>query len=188
MRRSRLPTATSSSSPPTWHVLRSVQKSWTGRSRPARGSCRSWCDRPTQARSGSAGGTQLDRRHRRPTGPALDAATEALRTDLDHVKAHTRLQVRAGEWERKDDSKALLLRGGEIAEAELVLASDAEPRPTPLQSRFVQASRAASTRRQRSLIGAVAAALVVSLGLSAIALVQRQRGRGERTGGLPQCR
>ncbi len=115
---------------------------------------------------------------------ALDRAVEALRTDLDHVRAHTKLGVRAAEWERKDDTKALLLRGGEIVEAEAVVASGSEPRATPAQARYVQASRAAATRRQRSAIGAVAAALVVSLALSAFALVQRgeaveQRDRAE---------
>ncbi len=108
----------------------------------------------------------------------VDQVVEALRTDLDHVRAHTKLGVRATEWERKDETKALLLRGGEIAEAEAVVASGSDPRATPAQARFVQASRSAATRRQRAAIGAVAAALVVSLALSAIALVQR--GRAER--------
>ena len=115
---------------------------------------------------------------------AVDRAVEALRTDLDHVRAHTKLGVRAAEWERKDDTRALLLRGAEIAEAEAVVASSSEPRATPAQARYVQASRSAATRRQRSAIGAVAAALVVSLALSAFALVQRgeaveQRDRAE---------
>ena len=112
----------------------------------------------------------------------LDAAVEALRTDLAHVKAHTSLIVRASEWQRKDETKALLLRGAEIGDAERLLASEADPRPTPLQSRFVLSSRAATTRRQRGLVGAVAAALIVSLGLSAIALVQRGHAiENERT-------
>lgn len=115
---------------------------------------------------------------------ALDRAVEALRTDLDHVRAHTKLGVRAADWERKGDTKALLLRGGEIAEAEAVVASGSEPRATPAQARFVQVSRAAATRRQRGAIGAVTTALVVALGLSAFALVQRgealkQRDRAE---------
>ena len=44
---------------------------------------------------------------------ASDRAVEALQTDLDHVRAHTKLGVRAAEWERKDDTTALLLRGAE---------------------------------------------------------------------------
>ena len=112
----------------------------------------------------------------------LNAAVEALRTDLSHVKAHTRLLVRAAEWERKDETKAVLLRGAEIEEAERVVASSADPRATPQQVRFVQASRAAASRRQRGLVGAIAAALVVALGLSAVALVQRSHAiENERT-------
>ncbi len=110
-------------------------------------------------------------------GGAVDRAVEALRTDLEHVRAHTKLGVQAGEWERKDDTKALLLRGAEIAEAEAVVASGSEPRATPAQARYVQASRSAATRRQRGAIAAVAAALVVSLALSAFALVQRGEAR-----------
>lgn len=34
---------------------------------------------------------------------ALDRAVDVLRTDLDHVRAHTKLGVRAAEWERKND-------------------------------------------------------------------------------------
>ena len=108
---------------------------------------------------------------------ASDRAVEALQTDLAHVRAHTKLGVRAVEWERKDDTKALLLRGAEIAEAEAVVASGSDPRATPAQARYVQASRSATTRRQRGAIGAVAAALVVSLALSAFALVQRGEAR-----------
>ena len=110
---------------------------------------------------------------------AVDRAVEALRTDLDHVRAHTRLGVRAAEWERKGDTKALLLRGAEIPEAEAVVASGSEPRATPVQARYLHASRSAATRRQRSAIGAVAAALVVSLALSAFALVQRSQAIGQ---------
>jgi WD40 repeat protein len=114
----------------------------------------------------------------------LDRAVEALRTDLEHVRAHTRLQVQSGEWLRKAEVTTLLLRGGEISEAEAVVASPSEPRATPLQARFVHASRTAATRRQRRFITAVVAALVSSLLLSAFALLQRgeavqQRDRAE---------
>ena len=76
-------------------------------------------------------------------GAAVDRVVEALRTDLHHVRAHTKLGVRAAEWERKDDTKALLLRGAEIAEAEAVVASGSEPRATPSQARYVQAAPSA---------------------------------------------
>jgi WD40 repeat protein len=111
---------------------------------------------------------------------AIDRTVEALRTDLDHVRSHSKLLVRATEWVRKDASKALLLRGTEIAEAEGVVASGAEPRATPVQIRFVQASRAGATRRQRGVVAAVAAALIVSVGLSAFAIKQRGEAVEER--------
>ena len=117
---------------------------------------------------------------------ASDRAVEALQTDLDHVRAHTKLGVRAAEWERKDDTKALLLRGAEITEAEAVVASGSEPRATPTQARYVQASRSAATKRQRGAIAAVAAALVASLALSAFALVQRGEAIEQREQALLQ--
>ena len=111
---------------------------------------------------------------------AVDRAVEALRTDLDRVRAHTRLQTQAGDWDRKREPTALLLRGGEIAGAEAIVASPDEPRTTPLQLRFVQASRASASRRQRGFVGAVAAALVVALVLGAMAFVQRNQAVRER--------
>ena len=102
---------------------------------------------------------------------------EALDTDLPHVKAHTGLLVKAKEWEAKAESNALLLRGHELGEAEgwLASAGTKSPPPTQLQTRFLLASRKGATRRQRGAIAAVVGALILSLVLSAAALVQRNR-------------
>jgi WD40 repeat protein len=110
---------------------------------------------------------------------AVDRIVQALDTDLEHVKAHTRLLVRASEWEKRDQDRSLLLRGQDLKQAEglLVQAQGKEPAPTPVQARYVQASRQGASRRQRITVGAVAIALVVSLVLSAVALVQRSEAR-----------
>ena len=111
---------------------------------------------------------------------AVDRAVEALRTDLDHVRAHTKLGVRSAEWERKDDTKALLLRGAEIAEAEAVVASSSEPRATPAQARYVQASRSAATRRQRGTVAIAVAVAMLSVSLGVVAWTQRGQAIAQR--------
>jgi WD40 repeat protein len=106
---------------------------------------------------------------------AVRKLVEALETDLDHVKGHTRLLLRAREWESKGEDKALLVRGRELAEAEtwLAQASSKDPAPTPGQTRFLLAARRAATRRQRGAISAVTAAFVLTAALGVFAWTQR---------------
>ena len=76
----------------------------------------------------------------------------AIETDLDWVRTHTRLLVRANEWETNGKDRSFLLAGGDLAESETWLARAFErtPRPVELQIEYVAASRAEETRRQRS--------------------------------------
>jgi WD40 repeat protein len=107
-------------------------------------------------------------------GPAADRVVDALDTDLDRVRAHTRLLVRASEWEHGSRDASSLLRGRELSEAEAFLAEPStEPRPTELQTRYVLASRKASARRQRGAIGVVSVLLVAALVLGVLAWGQR---------------
>ena len=107
---------------------------------------------------------------------AIDTLVTALDTDLDWVKAHTRLLVRAIEWDAGGRDGSLLLRGSDLQAAEERLARPpGEPQPTDLQGEYVLASRAAATRRQRVILGGVTAALVVAVVLGLLALWQRER-------------
>ncbi|HEY3181908.1 MAG TPA: TIR domain-containing protein [Gaiellaceae bacterium] len=105
---------------------------------------------------------------------ALARLSSALDTDLAWARAHTRLLVRAVEWEKRQDA-SLLLRGRDLAEAEQVLAANAgkEPTPTELQQRYLHESRRAASRRQRIVLGSVTVALLVSVALGVVALLQR---------------
>ena len=111
-------------------------------------------------------------------GDDRDAAfaklSSALDTDLEWARAHTRLLVRAVDWDTRQDS-SLLLRGRDLKLAEQDLAANAakEPVPTELQQRYVLASRRAASRRQRLMLGAVTVALLVSLALAVVAWQQR---------------
>ena len=114
-------------------------------------------------------------------GAAVESLVRALDTDLEWVEAHTRLLVRAIEWEGAGHDASRLLRGGELRDFETRLARPpGPPRPTELQARYVRLSRDAATRRGRMVLGAVSAALVVAVALAVVALWQRQTAVTER--------
>ena len=107
---------------------------------------------------------------------AVDALVVALDTDLDWVRAHTRLLGRSLEWEKLDRDSSFLLRGRDLDDAEQWAAArspDHEPQPTPLQLEYVLASRSSATRRQRITVTAALVAVVVAASLAVLALVQR---------------
>ena len=108
---------------------------------------------------------------------AVGALEEALDTDLEWVRTHTDLLVRAVAWETRNEDSGLLLRGRPLADAErfLATASGKEPPPAPLHIRYVLAGRRAATRRQRGAIAVVTVFLLVAVALAALALVQRNR-------------
>lgn len=98
-------------------------------------------------------------------------------TDLDYVHDHTRLLMRAVEWDRERRDNSFLLRGNDLREAEgwLVQGAGKEPKPTPLQTQYVFASRRAETKRQRIWRGALTFGLIVAILLAVIALLQRNQ-------------
>ena len=99
---------------------------------------------------------------------AFQVLLTAMATDLDHVRAHTRLLLKALEWEGRGQDKSLLLRGGELKRSEEWLATsrDRDPAPTPLMVQFLLAGREAATVRQRLTLSSVSFALVVTLALA----------------------
>lgn len=85
----------------------------------------------------------------------------ALDQDLDYVRTHTRLLVRALEWDRSDRDNSYLLRGADLDRANHYLAQgkDQEPRPTALHHQYVLASaeaeaavREVELQRQRAIL------------------------------------
>ncbi|WP_204151648.1 TIR domain-containing protein [Leptolyngbya sp. CCY15150] len=72
--------------------------------------------------------------------------TELLRildTDTEHLRAHTRLLLRAIEWDEKGRKESLLLRDDELTNAEQWLSQcdGKNPQPTELQQAYVVNSR-----------------------------------------------
>ena len=109
--------------------------------------------------------------------PAIASLIEAIQTDYDWVKAHTRLQMRALEWERASQDRSFLLQGTDLQQAEnwLVESVDKEPEPTLKQTRYIQSSRQEAVKRQRRLLLSVGAALIVTIVLGVFAAINWQR-------------
>ncbi|MGB9881105.1 MAG: toll/interleukin-1 receptor domain-containing protein, partial [Anaerolineae bacterium] len=106
---------------------------------------------------------------------AFDKLVQAIQTDLEWVRAHTRLLVRAAEWDSKGRDNSFALRGRDLQEAEEWLGKSAtkEPTPTPLQVEYILASRKAATSRQRTTLALVTLGLVVATVLALAAWKQR---------------
>lgn len=112
-----------------------------------------------------------------------------LDTDREHVHSHTKWSQRSLEWQQKEKSSDLLLRGSEFVIAENWLKEAEEqkknPPPTDLQKEFIGKSEEAiqaEIRREKqrkrilkALLGLATGGLVVStiLGISAFKLYQQ---------------
>jgi WD40 repeat protein len=112
----------------------------------------------------------------------LELLLEALAADPEWTEQHTRLLVRARDWEQRGHPGSLLLRGDDLSGAErwLATASGHEPEPTPLHAEFIVQSRRSASRRQRLTLAGVGVALAVSIVLSILALLQRSSAVRER--------
>jgi hypothetical protein len=93
----------------------------------------------------------------------VHALIAAIETGLDWVHAHTRLLVRAREWESKARDHSLVLRGNELREAEAWLAKAVgkEPKSTSLQSEYILTSRQQAIKRQWIVSSGVASGLLI---------------------------
>ncbi len=94
---------------------------------------------------------------------AFGKLREALDTDLDWVRQHTRLGEQALDWLARNKAKSQLLFGRSLADAETWSAKrpDSASPPTALQLEYIAASRRALTTRQRlGLFAAIAVAFV----------------------------
>ena len=74
---------------------------------------------------------------------AFAQLVRAIDTDLPYVRMHTRLQVKAIEWNKRGRDDSFLLRKMDLADAETWLtgSSGKEPTPTVLQQDYITTSR-----------------------------------------------
>jgi len=119
----------------------------------------------------------------RPDSPieeGIPSLLDAVNTDLEWVREHTRTLERAIEWDQRGRDKSYLLRGVDLDAAESWQANaiqGKEPQPTHLQAVYIQTSRQDANRRRRNLLIGVSVALLVSIILGITALFQWQEAQ-----------
>jgi len=88
-----------------------------------------------------------------------------LDTDREHLQNHTKWSQRALEWQQKNKTKDLLLRGSELAIAEVWLkdiqSQKKQPVATELQKAYIAESSAEKRKNKMLLRGAVVGALSI---------------------------
>jgi hypothetical protein len=109
---------------------------------------------------------------------SLARVVQALDTDLELRREHTRILVKALEWDHEGKERSFLLRGAELKAAEGWLARigpGPDQAATAVQRDYVLASRRAATRRGRIIVGVSVAVAVIALGLGVFALFSRNQ-------------
>ncbi len=110
----------------------------------------------------------------------------ALLTDIDWIRDHTRFAALAANWQLRGGKFAFTLRSQELEDAESWLARRpaSAPEPTALHVSFIQMSRRASTRRQRFWVAGSVAVTLITIALSALALLQKLEADTQRVEAL----
>jgi hypothetical protein len=99
---------------------------------------------------------------------AMKLLLKALDTDLRHARYHTKLLIRAIDWERHDFEKSLLLDGTDLQRAKHWLSASAlgkEPKPTTLHLSFITASDSLATSMKKRKLIAVFFFFIVAIGI-----------------------
>src|SRR5262249_16940873 len=106
---------------------------------------------------------------------SIDRLADALTIDISWIRKHTELGEQARRWGLAKGSGGFRLRSEVLEQAEHWIASrpGGAPEPTTETQAFIRRSREATIRRRNVLIGSLAAGLVLSLGLAALAYWQR---------------
>jgi len=114
---------------------------------------------------------------------SLARVVQALDTDLELRREHTRILVKALEWDHEGKERSFLLRGAELKAAEGWLARTgpgADQASTALQRDYVLASQRAATRRGRIIVGVSLVIAVIALGLGVFAFFSRNQAVSAR--------
>ena len=96
---------------------------------------------------------------------AFPKVIEALEADYDYVREHTRLLLRAIDWDKAQRAKSLLLKDAEIEKAEhwQVAAINKNPAPTALHGEYVLLSRTVQRQQQRRLMAVIGVMLAFAV-------------------------
>src|SRR5262249_53656141 len=106
---------------------------------------------------------------------AVDQLTQALLTDIDWTREHTRLYERAAAWQRQGRGRYELLSGRALQAAEQWLQSQpaTAEAPTPLHLEYIKAARDAATRWRNQVMAVLVIGIVLMGGLAGVAAWQR---------------
>lgn len=110
----------------------------------------------------------------------FDDLIRAIDTDLEWNREHTRLLVRATEWDQKQRDKSYALRGKDLSDAEQWLlgsGKSTERQPTALQTEYIGASARLQKRSRNRLLAGVSAAAVIAAALAIVAFYQRNQAQ-----------
>ena len=117
-------------------------------------------------------------------GLHLRALVNALNTDRQWIKEHTRLAGLARQWLTRGRAPALLLRGSALADAESW--QDRQPRAAPPPSEeileLMLASRRAATKRQRAIAAGSLLAALFAFALAGLAGIPMAARRDQLRG------
>ena len=108
----------------------------------------------------------------------FELLVDALDTDLAYIREHTRLLIRAIEWNDNNWPRTDGLRWPELTAVEgwLSISQSMEPQSTELRDDYITFSRATVNRLQRLIYSGVAVAFVLVLGLAVFAILPSTAG------------
>ncbi|MCF2150246.1 TIR domain-containing protein [Desmonostoc muscorum LEGE 12446] len=89
------------------------------------------------------------RKHRGEFFTNFGELIRTIDTDIEHVRAHTRVLIKAMEWDREKRDDSFLLRGKDLVTSEqwLEQSVNKQPRATDIQIQYITASRAFLLRK-----------------------------------------
>ncbi|MCG7951847.1 MAG: toll/interleukin-1 receptor domain-containing protein [Candidatus Thiodiazotropha endolucinida] len=108
----------------------------------------------------------------------LEKLIETLETDHEWVRRHTRLHIRAREWDTKERNSSYVLRGDDLISAEEWLKQSTlgkQPASTELQKEYIEESRTFATRIRRRTIVVGSIGLFIVLSLAVLFFIQRTK-------------
>jgi len=115
---------------------------------------------------------------------SLKLLTDALDTDLEHARVHTRILTRALEWDHRGRDVSFVLRGSDLKEAANWLADveGKEPEVSEIQIEYIQASQVAERwrKRERALMFGITIGIVVAILSAVIAVFQAVDAKEQR--------
>ena len=113
---------------------------------------------------------------------ALARLVEALETDIDWIREHTRLGELALRWDAQQRPMGDLLRGRALEEAEhwLTQRPKTARSPTNLHQEYIRVSRSAARQRGRVLVAGSLALAIAMSGLGIFAWLQKSEAQSQQ--------